>query len=742
MKHIVKNAHVLMFYMMLSVVCQAQEISGRIISKNIDGQEEGIPAAKITSSRTGEIVLSDSEGNFGIHIHDFPDTLLVKSVGYDLMAFAVTEPKSGLTIDLTSKNMLEGVVVYGEDLGKHIDLIDPFNVEKIGQDELRKAACCNLSESFETNASVDVNITDAVSGAKKIQMLGLDGIYTQFQWENIPLIRGLSTSYGLSFTPGTWIESIQITKGTGSVINGYETMAGLINLKLKQPKESEKFYLNVYGNKFSRAEINMHAAQKLNDKWATMTFVHASDQFLHTDNNKDGFRDNPIGFLGAVMHRWEYEGDNFESRFGFKGTYSSKIGGQTGYQPGTIPDEPTWGASFNTKHAEIFGKTGFFFKERKHASIGLINQLKYHDMDNVLGNTHYHGTQKKYYFNGIYSDILGNTNHTIKTGASFILDHYNQSYNDSTFLKTEIVPGVFAEYVYNRLDKLILVFGARGDYHNLYGPLVSPRFHAKWNVNPKSALRLSVGRGFRVPNPYADYASLMASNRQWFVDPNIQPEDAVSSGITYVQKFLLNDQVSTISVDYFYTFFLNQLITDMDVDPQELHIYNSTGQSYSHSLQVELGLKLFKGFEFRSAFKFFDVRAEFNGQLQQKAFVPKFRVLLNSGYTTRNKKWNFDVTANWVGKKRLPSTAQNPVWYRRNTESIDYWLLNSQISYNLKKISFYIGGENLLNVIQPNAIIAADDPFGSYFDATQIWAPISGFNIYAGLHFSIKQKKH
>lgn len=717
------------------------KIKGRVITTSNEGKEEGVPSAKVKLKRGDVMVLTDIDGYFAIHADQLPDTLIVSSVGFNTLAFEVKEHSDDFKINLTSSTMLKGVEVYARNIGKHIDLLDPFNVETIGSGELRKAACCNLSESFETNASVDVNITDAISGAKKIQMLGLDGIYTQLQWENIPLVRGLSTSYGLNFTPGTWIESIQITKGTGTVVSGYETMAGLINLELKKPKESERLYINLYGNKFSRGEINIHGSQIISDKWSTMTFLHGSNQFLASDANKDGFKDQPVGFIGAGLHRWDYHGENMESRFGVKATYVNKQGGQLDYQIGEDPTFPNWGARFITRHLEAFGKMGIFMKNRPYASIGLINQLKYHDMDNVFGPTRYQGTQKKWYFNSIYSDILGNTNHTYKTGLSFILDDYNQTYNDSTFLKTEIVPGAFFEYTYNRLDKVILVAGVRGDYHNLYGVLFSPRMHFKWNVNPKSALRLSVGRGYRVPNPYADYTSLMASNRQWIVNPNVQPEDAVSSGLTFIQKFLIGDNVSSFSVDYFYTFFNNQLITDMDVNPGELHVYNTNGQSFSHSLQVEANIQPVKGWDIRTAFKYYDVRAEFNGILQQRAFVPKYRVLVNMGYTTRNKKWNFDITGNWVGKKRLPSTQSNPIEHQRPNESVDYWLLNSQITYNLKRISFYVGGENLLNVIQNNAIISADDPFGSYFDATQVWAPIQGFNIYAGLHFNIKHKK-
>jgi outer membrane cobalamin receptor len=517
-------------------------------------------------------------------------------------------------------------------------------------------------------------------------------------------------------------------------------MAGLINLELIKPTQGPRFYLNLYGNRFSRGEVNFHAAQIINKKWSTMSFLHLSHQQFETDVNNDGFRDNPIGTIAALMHRWSFNGKDSEAKFGIKATFSDKLGGQLGSN-GNDVTIPSWGASFKAEHVELFGKTGIFLNKRPKASIGIVSQLKYHHMLNTYGLTTYEGTQKKAYLNAIYSDILGNTNHSYKTGASFIIDDYDQTYNGNNFLKTEIVPGAFFEYTFNRNDNFIVVAGLRGDYHNLFGPLVAPRLHAKWNITKKSALRLSTGRGLRVPNPYADFNGFMASNRLWVVDPNIQPEDVISSGVTYTQKFLTFNEVSSITVDYFYTHFLNAFMVDMDYGPHELHIHNSTATAFAHSAQAEISIKPTKGLELRAAFKYYDVQAEFNGEQRSRTFVPKFRTLLNAGYTTRNKKWMFDVTGNFVGKKRLPSLEGNPEEHQRALESETYWLLNSQLTHNFKRFSVYLGGENLLNVIQKNAIIAADDPFGSYFDATQIWAPISGFNIYGGLHFEIDQKE-
>jgi outer membrane receptor for ferrienterochelin and colicins len=714
-------------------------IRGRVIELVSGGKQDGLPGVIIKSKKSKTLARTSVDGYFEISIQYFPDTLIVENLGFNKAIIFVDEPLTNLIIELKAGNQLDVVTITGKNDGKSIDLLSPFHIEQIGEGELRKAACCNLSESFETNASVDVSLTDAVSGAKKIQMLGLDGIYTQLQWENIPLVRGLSSSYGLNFTPGTWIESIQITKGTGSVVNGYESMAGLINLTLKNPSSKEAFYINTYGNSMGRGEVNIHGAQNLKNNWKTMSFLHVSNNFIEVDRNKDKFIDVPVGPSASFFNRWEKTGKNYETRFGLKATFADKKGGQLS----SVGDDVTsrYGVGLYTNHLELFAKAGFFMKKRKFGSVGLVSQGKYHYLKNTFGNTVYEGTQKKYYFNGIYSDIIGNTNHNYKTGLSFILDDYNQTFLDSNFLKTEIVPGAFFEYTYSHAKKFILVAGLRGDYHNIHGLLYAPRLHAKWNINPKNALRFSVGRGLRVPNPYSDYTSLMASSRVWIVDPEIKPEDAINAGITYTQKFQIHDNVSSFSVDYFYTDFFNQLVVDQDINPNEIHLYNSNGKSYSHSFQAELSVSPSKTLELRSAFKYYDVKAKFDGVLQQKAFVPKFRALFNLGYMTRNKKWSYDITANWIGQKRLPSTSTNPIEHQRPLESNEYWLLNSQITYKRKRFSVYLGAENILNVMQKNAIISPDDPFGSYFDATQIWSPISGVNIYAGMHFTIKQKK-
>jgi len=733
---------ILFLGLLLSLNLFSQNLSGQVVAEN--DQDEVLAGAQLIWKKSQAGTVTDSDGNFKFEkLPELPDTLIIQFVGYQTLKIHFEKlPKKGIQIKMKSGQELDVVVVDASD-DKLLSMMDPIGFERINQGELKKAACCNLSEAFETNASVDVAITDAVSGSKRIQMLGLDGVYTQMQFENFPILRGLSTSYGMGAIPGTWIESIQITKGRGSVVNGYESIAGLINLEYLKPDEEGPLFVNAYGNIFGRAELNLHSAFNLSKakKWSTLFFLHGSGVFAENDRNKDGFMDIPKSHQINVLNRYKYFGEKFRTQFGWKFMYDNKTGGQLGFQTGT--DYSKWGLNVKTIHAELFDKMGIVFKGT--ASLGLVFQGKYHLIDSEYGYNQFYGEEKKFYFNSIYSNSFKNEDHNIKAGASFLYNDISQRFwqsMDSTQLnRTELVPGIYFEYTYKFKKKFSLVAGLRGDYHNLYGVFFSPALHLKWNVTESTVLRGTAGHGYRVPNVFADNMGKMASSRLWVLTENLQPERAINTGATFIQKFKIGGRESSFSADYFYTHFFNQMILDLDVSPQHIYVHNLNGKSYSHAVQGEFNLEVVRGFTIRTAYKYYDVRMQTDGVLQQKAMVPKHRALLNLGYKTRNKKWMFDVIANWYGVKRLPGTESNPVEYQRPNESKNFILLHAQITYVHKAWEFYIGGENLTNYIQKDAIVASDQPFSQYFDASMVWAPVSGANVYAGIRFNMKKKK-
>lgn len=727
------------------------QIKGTVYGST-ENKKEALFGVKVFFKGSDIGTLTDEKGAFTLdYLPALPDTLIFRAQGYYTDTLVITKKDRFLTMNVTlySSSYLPEVVIAYKQENSSIEKLNPLFTETLSSGELRKAACCNLSESFETNASVDVNLTDAVSGAKKIQMMGLAGTYTQIQFENIPTLKNLGSAYGLNMIPGTWINSIQITKGAGTVVNGYESMAGLINLDFYQPGVNmDKFYFNAYTNIQGRNEINFHNSIKFSDKWSTGIFAHASLGMVELDRNKDGFKDVPLSENFTFMNRWNYEGENFESKFGVRASVTSKTGGQIGYNRQDNPNN-LYGVSIDNQHAEAFAKTGFFFKKSVNSSLGLVYQAKYHALQAQFGNRNVDAEERRGYVNAIYNTIIGNTTNTLKTGLSFVYDdlrqtHYNLAMqNDySTLNRTEIVPGAFAEFT-KKTVRHDLVLGARGDYHNLFGLQISPRAHYKFKVTEKVDVRLTAGKGFRVPNFVIDNLSLMANNKPWILNESLTPEISWNLGGSVVYEFRLFNRGARWSVDAYHTLFTNQLVVDRDQDAAAIYFRNLDGQSFSNAIQTDFSFEPVRNFEIKMAYKYLDVRATFGGSLQEKIMVPKHRGFINFGYTTRNKRWEYDLTASVFGTKRLPKLEipGEGTMYTTDGRSKAYGMVNAQITHVYKRWDIYVGGENLLNYTQNNPIIDAQNPFSSTFDATRIWAPVIGINVYAGVRFNIKHKK-
>lgn len=706
-----------------------------IVLGHKDSKTDPIYGAKLRLVNDGRGVISGEDGTFELVLpKELPDTLVISAIGYLSDTIVVTKEDRfiSLSIILYSDQLLPEVIVEQRRDGHSISRMKTLHVEELTSNELRKAACCNLSESFETNASVDVNITDAVSGAKKIQMMGLDGVYTQIQMENTPYLRGLESSFGMNSIPGTWIESIQITKGTGNVVNGYESMAGLINLELKKPTEMERFYFNFYGNMLSRAELNFNAGHILNEKWSTGWFAHGAKIFTEMDSNKDGFRDIPIGQTFALMNRWAYAGKKMESQFGFNAYLDQKNGGQM--SSNMAPGQQRYNVDIDSRHMDMFAKTGFFMK-RPYNSIGVVYNLKYQYLDGAFGNRNFNGEEKRGYVNAIFDGIIGTTDHKIKLGVSGVYTDITQHLQDTLSSdRVEIVPGAFGEYTFTGM-RMTAVAGARADYHNLFGFQFSPRLHAKYILTEHTDLRFTGGKGWRIPNYIIDNISLLATTSPWWMLDELKPEISWNVGGSIVHEYKLFKQKATLSVDFYHTLFENQLIVNRD--GSFIRFMNQQGGSYSNSFQAEASIKPSKVLELRFAYKFLDVRAEFAEGITQQVMIPRNRGFFNLGYISRNKRWEYDLTVTMMGVSRLPGIGPTDGLYF----SKSYAIVNTQLTHIFKKWDFYLGAENLTNYRQNDAIIDAANPFGSKFDATQIWGPVMGINVYAGVRYAIKRKK-
>lgn len=721
----------------------AQYIKGTVFGKNEKGINEALPGANLYWLGTTIGTSTDVSGSFQLANPDvIPAKLIVSMMGFvsDTLTISTID-QINISVVLKNTITLKTVDIEARTSSSLYSTFNPINSEIISSKELLKAACCNVSESFSTNASVDVAFTDAVSGAKKIQMLGLDGVYTQILSENMPMLRGLSAAYGINYIPGTWVENILVTKGTGSVVNGYESISGQINLEFLKPFEQKKrFFINIYGNHKGRAEANIHIARRVSKKWASILFTHASSNLLKQDMNNDGFLDMPLTRQYTASNRWDFHNQkNREAQFGIKGLYETRQGGQTNFNSTPERDSSNhYGIGINTRSMECFAKTGFLFPSVPNKNIGIQISGKWQDQDMFFGLRNYAGVQKNLYANVIYVNIINSTNHKYKLGCSYMLDDYSEKYNDSSFARTESVPGVFGEYTYTHPDNFSLVIGGRADYHNLFGIQYTPRLHLRYNITKATTLRLSGGRGFRTSNIFVENQSVFASSRQVVIKEKLKPEIAWNYGISVNQKFKLFGNEAFVNVDFFRTDFVNQVIIDIDQHVNKVLFYNLDGKSYSHSLQVDFSCTPTKMFDVKLAYKWYDVKTTFSHELLDKPYIPKHRVMFNMAYATYMDIWKFDFTTNWLGESRLPNTELSPVAYKLPKHSTDYFLLNAQITKKFKKFELYLGCENMLNYTQKNPIIASENPFGKNFDASMIYAPVDGRTIYVGFRMSIK----
>ncbi|MCK5775062.1 MAG: TonB-dependent receptor, partial [Bacteroidales bacterium] len=704
-----------------------------------------LPGANIFWQGTTVGTISDVDGIFKLIVNQSSEFIIVSYAGYQSDTIKY-EGQPDLNIVLASSLTLNEVEVVSRNKTTAIGYMSPIKMENIGEGELHKAACCNLSESFETNPSVDVSFTDAVTGTRQIQMLGLAGPYVQITRENIPDIRGLSAIYGFTYTPGAWVSSISLIKGTGSVVNGFESIAGQIDVNLWQPANMDRVYLNLFANQEGRMEANLNLKTDVGEKWRTGLLLHGKTNQNRHDNNGDGFMEAPLGTNLIALNRWEYKIKGGHVEIGVKGTLVDQLGGQMDYDKShdKLSDQ-IWGMQNNTKRLEAWSKTGKVFENNPEQSFGLQLSGVYHDQTSYFGLKEYQATQKSFYGNYIFQSTINGSNHKYKVGASFIYDEYHEQLSDFVSDRIEYVPGLFVEYTYNWNDRLNVVAGLRGDYHNVFGFFMTPRLHLRYLLTEDLIVRVSAGRGQRTAQILSENIGILSSSRQLVVKGDgsnkpygLNPEVAWNYGINLTWDFELDYRDGAISFDFYRTAFHNQIVVDLDSDVRKVSFYNLEGESFSNSFQAQLDYELIKRFDMRLAYRWYDVKTTYGEDLLAKPMVSTHRAFINLAYHTRNL-WKFDATLNWQGEKRLPSTAANPIQYQRADYSPSFFMLNAQISKSWKKrFDIYLGVENLLDYKQTNPIVAADQPFGEFFDASMVWGPIFGRNMYIGLRYKLK----
>jgi outer membrane receptor for ferrienterochelin and colicin len=714
----------------------AQTVEGWVYDQN----SPNVPliGVNIFWSETTHGTSSDANGYFKLTPHHDNNTLIFSYVGYQTDSVKITG-KSPIKVQLKPGTNLSEVNVVERVNSTNISKINPILTQNITSKELTKFACCNLSESFETNASVDVAYADAVSGIKQIKMLGLSGRYSQIMVENVPILRGSESAFGLDYVPGTWMQSIQVSKGTSAVKNGYESITGQINVIFKNPDDNEKMHFYVYGNQDGKIESNAGASFKVNENWGTSVLVHGGSSIRELDMNKDGFLDKPLAKTGNVMSRWNYAGKKTEAKLGISFLTESRQGGQTAYNHDIARENQPdyYGINIDITRLNAFSKIGYLL-ERPNTSLGWISSANYFKRSSFYGNYTLDVDQLNLYTNLMYQSYLGNSKHTYTTGISAVYDNNSEFFDATNVGFEEFVPGVFFEYNYIPSEQLSLLLGIRNDYSNLHGNFITPRAHFKYHFPAYTTVRLSAGKGYRSPLLISENTQFLASSRTFIIENSSIQEEAWNYGISATNEISIGMREATLAFEFFRTDFKNQLIVDLYRNPQEIYFYNLDGKSYANSFQIEAFYELFNRFDINTGIRWNDVKATYNTTLKETPFVSNYKALISTQYRTRLDKWQFDMTLQFHGSQQLTSL-NNELGEPLPGRSNEYINLIAQATKNYRYWSFYVGAENLTNFTQENAIIDVENPFGDSFDASQIWGPLYGRMFYAGIKYNLNK---
>lgn len=621
-----------------------------------------------------------------------------------------------------------------------------LRTEVITSAGLMKLACCNLAESFENSASVTVGYSDAVTGARQIRLLGLSGVYLQMLEENRPVMRGLSSPFGLSFVPGPWMESIQIAKGSPSVINGTESMTGQINTEFRKPTDEIPLFINVVGMSDTKTDFNLASSLQFGDKLSTVTLAHAEGNFKSHDMNMDGFLDDPMRKQVNLGSRWLWYTPQLMIHWGASALYDSRIGGQ----------EQGWKSDISNKRVNAYFKIGHPFREDNSSSLAFIGDYTFNDMDAGFGPALYAGRQHSGFLNLMFRDAFAER-HDLTVGLSSTLDGYSESLSrkltpevDNSFdaLNTNLIDlRAYGEYTYHVDDKFSAILGLNGDWFKGYGFRFSPRITMKYQPFEAVILRANGGRGLRNALPLIDNFGVFSTGKAFLGDYLTHPlEDSWTFGGN--ATFYITES-NYLSLDYFSTRFTDQLVVDRERRPGEIAFYPLDGKSFSDSYQADIHIEPSSQFTVDLTARYTDARTTYSSSgLREIPLASRFKGVLNLQYKTNLGKWVFDLTGSVNGSARVYDfmldlkDEDGKILYPEGRTPA-YPLLYAQVTRRFKGFDVYLGGENLTGFRQKNVILGTRMADGMVdtgtldFDASAVWGPLMGATVYAGIRVTI-----
>lgn len=726
----------------IPIMMFSQSITG--IVTDITGKP--LVGANIVYRDQAKGTITDENGQFSILQMDSVHFLVISYIGFKSETIDVRTVKHW-EVQLIEDATLHEVTIQAK--GSATRFADDIaKVEVLGVREIQRAACCSLAGCFSTNSNVDANVTNIVTDAKELRILGLAGVYNQILVEGMPLVQGLAYPYGPNSYPGTMIEKIFVTKGANSVLQGFESISGQINMEFHKPESAPKLFANIFANSFGESQYNLNYFVK-RKAWNNLSVGHLTLPANNIDRDRDGFRDVVRSQRVSFYNRWSYdnpEKPKWRTSIAMRYLNENREGGLTNYNfeehKGT---SKVYGQNVHIQHLDFANKTNYIWNDK--TSLILLVSAFAQDQQSYFGVKSYHGSQLNI-TSTMYADYYyGSQNHNLKAGVSHrhnrlkeniqFLEPLNDLDYDGIYHTDYDIPGFFVENKWS-ISQFTILTGLRYDKLGRFGWKLTPRVLVRANLTENTDIRFNIGKGYRMAHIFSENASLLAGNRALIISHDLAPEEAINTGVNFIQNFKWNEISITLSGDAYFTFFQNQIFPDYNTVGNAAIIQNFFGKSISNSYQIENKWIFTPQFDMKLAYNYLEVYRVSDGLRQDLPFVPHHKWTANTSYSTPNDKWQFDVTYRWIGSKILPSTDHYPEQYKLPSQSKPYAQLDFQATRRWKSWQIYTGIENIFDFRQKFPILGYDQPFGEYFDPAFNWGPTKGRELYIGVRYSLQ----
>ncbi|MBK8955375.1 MAG: TonB-dependent receptor [Saprospiraceae bacterium] len=714
----------------------AQFLMGNVV----DEKNQTLVGVSVYWLESNKGTITNENGYFKLDRKETDQHLVLSYTGFQKDTINVSNELSFEVFKLREGVLLSGVEVNSERSSNSFSRLNPLNIETLEKKEFRKAACCSLSESFQTSNAVDVSYTNAVTGSKEIQFLGLRGIYTQLLIENRPAYSGIISNFGYDLLSGTWLDRVDILKGASSVQTGVQSMSGAINVQLKKPYEDHPLYFNLFADAHGRYEANLHLNKQWNHARSSGIYLNGNLQNTKRDHNHDGFQDEPQNDRINGLIRNIFFSETVEGQVNAQALYEKKTSGQLiENNPYLIQQELSY---FN-----LFGNVGYVGFSDPNDNTGSIYDIAYTKIKSLYGNRSFEATEKNIHLKLLYNHTFSSGNHQIMAGPQFKWHDASELFDGKSLEYKYKIVALFAEHSFRSSlgpdNKITTTLGLHADFIENSKPIWMPRASLRYLFAEDWTMRASIGRGYRLPRIFSENTHLMASSKNWVINGAPSIEKSWNTGINIVGKPFVGSKELEINMDAYYTWFNQQLIVDLDKNYNEVNIYALDGKSNAFQSILTLSYRFFSFMNLKAGGKFTQTDVQFDSGYRSALLTPKYRALLSMDLETSDKKWLWNITSNYVGKMRLSDKEGVPadLLHGHHSPTEDYVLLQSQLTFTSGPWEFYAGSENLLAYNQHDAIIQADNPYGNFFNASEVYAPISGRKAYVGIKWKITGKK-